>query len=91
MKTMKSTGICIEVRGDRAVVTGPKTVMGKVFNLPEMNYIEIDGKIQTVVHDPIAHSGESAMNSVMQLHRTEARADIMREILHEQLALNVGR
>lgn len=62
------TGLCFDISGDTVTVSGPEPAMRKAFDLPWMNYIEVDGEIQTTIFDPRGY-GVMAANMAMQKTR----------------------
>lgn len=64
-----TTGLRIEVAGNTAKLVGPRELMGKLLDLPWMNYITMDGEIHTEIHDPIPHNGAARANGALRQAR----------------------
>lgn len=59
----------IEIDGNDVLVTGPRDVMKGSLDLKLLNYVEIDGFIQTTIYDPPEHAGRAAANGALRALR----------------------
>lgn len=62
----KNTSMSIEVDGDAAVITAPAHIIKRAIDLSLCHYVEFDGYVRTVLHDPIPHRARMCINSLLQ-------------------------
>jgi hypothetical protein len=61
-----TTGLRIEVDGDRTALSGPRALMARILSLPLLNYWTMDGQTHTEIFDPIPHNGAMKANGAMR-------------------------
>lgn len=66
----------IDIDGDEVIVTGRRERLKKSVDLSLLNYVEIDGYIQTQLHDPVPMAGRISVNEAWRSLRRNAAPDL---------------
>ena len=68
-KRRVSTGLRLEINGHTTTVSGPQRLMARILPLNLMNYVQVDGRIETTIHDPLQYPGRVQANGAVRALR----------------------
>lgn len=72
--------LALQVEGDLVVVTGRPDAMQRALPLADLHWIEIEGYIRALVHDPIPHRGRMLANALWRRIQMRRRANAVRNV-----------